>query len=307
MSPLVPPEFARTYAAMYGKAGERWVRELPALLDWCAARWSLTLLPREHELSFNFVTPALRADGTSAILKVGFPNAELLSEIEALRVYAGRGINRLLEAAPERGALLLERLQPGRMLVELAVEDDERATAVAAEVMRALWRPAPAQHRFPNVSDWIGGMVKLRPTFGGGTGPFPERLVTQAERLFDELLASAPPPVLLHGDLHHYNILTAQRRPWLAIDPKGVIGEPAYETGALLRNPFPTAAGWPDLRHLLARRVDLLAERLELDRQRILGWGAAQCVLAGWWSYEDTGSGWAEWLPFAEALSALLD
>jgi streptomycin 6-kinase len=60
-----------------------------------------------------------------------------------------------------------------------------------------------------------------------------------AESLFRELIASSESPVLLHGDLHHFNILSARRQPWLAIDPKGVAGEPAYEPGALLRNPNP--------------------------------------------------------------------
>jgi streptomycin 6-kinase len=107
-------------------------------------------------------------------------------------------------------------------------------------------------------------------------------------------------PVLLHGDLHHWNILAAGRQPWLALDPKGIVGEPAYEVGALLRN--------PDLMPLQVqeRRVDQLTAELGFDRYRILGWGIAQAVLSAWWSYEDHGHGWESAVACAEILAALL-
>jgi streptomycin 6-kinase len=125
--------------------------------------------------------------------------------------------------------------------------------------------------------------------------------VDTAERLFAELLASQAEPVLLHGDLHHFNILAAERQPWLALDPKGVVGEPAYEVGALLRNPSPDQPA-----HVQARRVAQLAEALALDRERLLGWGVAQAVLSGWWMYEDHGYGWEPALACAEVLAGLM-
>jgi streptomycin 6-kinase len=130
-------------------------------------------------------------------------------------------------------------------------------------------------------------------------------LVETAEGLFAELLSSMDELVLLHGDLHHYNILSAEREPWLAIDPKGVVGEPAYELGAWLRNPVPHVFSWPDARQVTARRVDQFAELLGLDRQRIIGWGIAQAVLSAWWDYEDVGRGWEDVLACAEWLMVL--
>jgi streptomycin 6-kinase len=87
------------------------------------------------------------------------------------------------------------------------------------------------------VDQWSSGLKKLRQRFAGETGPFPKRLVEMAERLFDELLSSSSSCVLLHGDLHHLNVLKSQDG-WKAIDPKGVAGEPAYEVCALLLNPI---------------------------------------------------------------------
>ena len=165
--------------------------------------------------------------------------------------------------------------------------------------MRQLWRPVPPDHTFPTVARWAKGMQRLRAEFGGGTGPFPSRLVEKAERLFADLLGSMNAPVLLHGDLHHWNILAAERRPWLAIDPKGIAGEPAYEVGALLRNRLDAG---PDIRRLTMRRVDQLAEALGFDRKRLWAWCLAQAVLSAWWSYEDHGGGWEEMIEFAELL-----
>ena len=111
---------------LYGEVGAEWLDNLPSLVADFAGRWSLNVLPPFEPLSYNYVAPALRADGTDVVLKVGVPNPELLTEIEALRLYAGHGMVQILEADPDRGALLLERLKPGTPLSTLA--DDERAT-----------------------------------------------------------------------------------------------------------------------------------------------------------------------------------
>jgi streptomycin 6-kinase len=298
---MVSQSFSRTIVELYGAEGEAWLARLPALIAACERRWSLTVRPPFPNLSYNYVAPAVQSGSRDVVLKVGVPNPELLTEMAALRLYDGRGMVRLLEADAAQGVMLLEWLRPGTLLVE--VSEDEQATAVAAQVMQQMWRPLPPEHAFPSVADWAGGLRKLRPHFGGGTGPFPPRLVEMAETLFAELLASSAEPVLLHGDLHHFNILAATRRPWLAIDPKGVAGEPAYESGALLRNPMPQIATEPDLERLLARRVDQLAELLAMDRQRIAGWGVAQAVLSAWWRVEDHGHGGQAALACAEALA----
>jgi streptomycin 6-kinase len=169
--------------------------------------------------------------------------------------------------------------------------------------MRQLWRPVPAEHQFPTVAKWAAGMGRLRVRFGGTTGPLPASLVEEAETLFAELIASMGEVVLLHGDLHHENIVAAERQPWLALDPKGLVGEPAYEVGALLRNRLPEPLTQPEASRILARRVDQLAEELGLDRERLLGWGLAQAVLSAWWSIEDHGYGWEHAISVAGALA----
>jgi streptomycin 6-kinase len=253
----IPDSFARTTLELHGAAGRVWLSRLPSIIADCAGRWSLSVLPPFEPLSYNYVAPAVRTAGADvgrasvdAVLKVGVPNHELLTEIEALRLYDGHGAARLLEADPDKGALLVERLKPGTPLSKLA--DDEQATSIAVQVMCQLWKPPPPEHSFPSVADWAAGLKRLRTRFGGGSGPLPAASVEAAEALFGDLIGSMAEPVLLHGDLHHQNILAADRQPWLAIDPKGLIGEPAYEVGALLRNPMPEILQEPQPGRILA-------------------------------------------------------
>lgn len=280
----LPTHFVKTVTSTF-TGGAEWLENLPNLLAECERRWGLVVQPTTFTLSYNYVAPATLADGTEIVLKAGVPNRELRTEIAALRLYDGRGCVRLLDADPEAGVLLLERLHPGEMLT--IVQDDDEATRIAALAMKTLWRPLPAAHSFPSVADWGRGLAELREEFGGGTGPFDEGVVETAVSLFTDLLASSDTPVLLHGDLHHYNILSAGDG-WRVIDPKGVAGEPAYEVGALLRNPF-TIFAEPDVKRITARRLDILAETLDMDRERLRQWSLAQAVLSAWWSYEDGG------------------
>jgi streptomycin 6-kinase len=297
----IPDRFARVIVELHGPAGAEWLKRLPALIVACERRWSLSVLPPFSGLSYNYVAPAVRCDGTPTVLKLGFPNRELRTEIAALRQINGDGIVQLLDADPDQGALLLEHLKPGTSLSSLP--DDVQATSIAAQVMRRIWRAVPPEHAFPSITEWADGLRKLRLRYGGTTGPFPTSLVEEAEALFSELTSSMAELMLLHGDLHHDNILAAERQPWLAIDPKGVVGEPAYEVGALLRNPGTRLLAEPQPGRILARRVYQLAEELGFERARLRGWALAQAVLAAWWSLEDHGHGWERGLAYAELLA----
>jgi streptomycin 6-kinase len=300
----IPNTLARIIVELHGETGSEWLENLPSLLEDCAQRWSLTISPPFEALSYNYVAPAVDLDGREVVLKAGVPNPELITEIEALHLFRGEGSVLLLDADPEVGILLLERLSPGNLLS--TVKDDQQATSIAVKVMQQLWRAPPPTHPFPTVEKWAAGLKRLRRAFDGGSGPFPQALIETAEALLEELIASSDKPVLLHGDLHHGNILSARRQPWLALDPKGVVGEAAYEVGSLLRNPMPELLHAPHPRRLLARRVDQLAEELGFERERLVNWGLAQAVLSAWWSYEDHGHGWEPGITCAEHLAALL-
>ena len=298
MTPL-PDVFVRNVVAVYGEAeGRAWLAALPRLVAELAERWELTV-GEPYGLSFNYVAPADRADGTRAVLKLTPPAGELRFEVAALRHFGGSGAVRLLAADVEGGALLLERAEPGELLTVLQARDDDAATRVAAEVGRRLHRPATGPLR--TVDDWARAAFGwLRARYGGGTGPLPAALLDRAEAEHAELVASAAPPVVLHGDLHHDNILTSERG-WLAIDPHGVLGEPAYEAAPLLRNPIGFGSH-PDLAAVLDRRVPILAEVYGVDPGRIRAWGRAHNAVSLIWDHED---GDRVDLPTLAVLSAL--
>jgi streptomycin 6-kinase len=288
----------------FGEAGRDWLRDLPYVISEAAERWSLKLGRPFSNLSINFVTPATRGDGAEVVLKAGVPNKEIFTEISALTLFDGRGAVQILEADPDRGVMLLERLFPGTPV--LAMGDDVQAAAVAAGVMSSLKRDVPADHAFPSVEDWFTGLAKVRARFDGGSGPFPAELLRLAERISAELLASMGERVLLHGDLHHENILKSSRGSWLAIDPKGVVGEQAYEVCAFLRNPMPDLLTAMDTKRVLARRIDQFSEMLGVDRARLIRWGLSEAVLSASWDIDDESRSWEGAIFVAETFAAMV-
>lgn len=283
----IPEQFQRQMIDLHGDEGAAWLARLPDILAVCEERWGISIQPPFPNLSYHYVTPAIRTDGTPVVVKACSPTDEFETELTAMRHFDGHGFAKVLAFDEIDEVMLLERLVPGTPLTQ--VEDDEEATRCAAAVMREIWRPGLPDYPFKTVSDWGKGFARLRQYYNGGSGPFPPALLLEAEGIFAEFCASESERVLLHGDLHHDNMLAATRQPYLAIDPKGVIGEPAYETAAMLHNPLPQVLDYPNPGHALERRVAILSEMLGFERARIRGWGMAQAVLSAWWVIEDFG------------------
>jgi streptomycin 6-kinase len=280
------PKFVATIRGLFGAEGNNWLAHLPELAEEFARRWHLTLSSHFNNLSFNYVISAIRDDGTPAVLKLGVPNFELTSEIEALNAYDGRGVVRLLEADSERGAVLLERLLPGNMLSTL--KDEEKSTRIAAEVLKVLWRHEPENHHFKSIFNWAEGLNKIPFLFPQGI-PIPSKLIDQAKSLFADLIPSQNSKMLLHGDFHHYNVLSAGEG-WKAIDPKGIIGEPEFDLTPFLENevdPKDPAT----MRKITEKRINLFCEVLGFDAKRVKNWLIAHSILSTWWLVEDHGVG----------------
>lgn len=322
----LPPEFISTIQSTFREEGHAFLESLPELIAEASARWGLTDVQPAPLLSYNFVAFARRGEVLSphitdnqsigredpaptydVVLKMGVPNREMRSEMAALRLFNGEGACKLLEYDEERCWMLLERLNPGVMLATM--EDDEEATRIAAEVMKRIWVPVGARHvvplhqKFIRLTDWfLGGFERLRKQFNGGTGPLDEKLVERAESSARDFFAENHSPVLMHGDFHHYNILSSERG-WLVIDPKGVIGPAGYEVGPLMMNPWGSFSDGIS-RRLSLRRIDILREHLGFERERIREWSLAHAVLSAWWGIEDS-TGWEYPMIFGEMMAGL--
>ena len=279
----LPHEFIKTIQNTFGDDGSAWLASLPNLIDEASHRWRLTDVQLVPNLSYNYVAFATRGQ-EDVVLKIGVPNRELASEMSALHYFNGRGAVRLLGADEGHAMFLLERLRPGEMLATL--KDDDHATRIAADVMLNLWRPPPENIPFIKLTDWFYELEKLRPAFNGGTGPFPKKLIEEVEETLPRLFIESNPPMLIHGDLHHFNILLSNDQ-WLAIDPKGVIGHPEYEVGPFLINPFPNLLNGGRPKVQIVKRIAIFSERLGFPRQRLRDWGMCHAVLSAWWSLED--------------------
>lgn len=238
--------------------------------------------------------PVLR-DGERAILKLACIEEERRGG-ELMEWYAGIGAAPVL--AREGEAILLVRLDGGRSLADMARSgEDDEATRILCNTARTLHTPrgqAPPERLVP-LETWCRALEPAAARHGG--------LFEKAAKVLRPLLRDAQDPVVLHGDLHHDNVLDGGERGWLAIDPKGVFGERAFDYANLFRNPDVETALAPGR---MARRVQIVAAQTGLQPKRILEWVLAYAGLGAAWSLED-GQDPQPGLRIVESAAAELD
>jgi streptomycin 6-kinase len=244
----------------------------------CAREWRV-IVDETFETGTSVIAFGQRAT-LPVVLKVAKNPGDEWRCGDVLDAFGGRGVVRVYEYTA--GAALLERAVPGQPLSELSLTGrDDEATEALADV---IGRMSPSHSAScPTVEDWTVSFDRYIAT---GAGEIPSPLVAEARPLYAALCASQTRPRLLHGDLQHYNILFDAGRGWLAIDPKGVVGEIECEIGPALRNPFerPDVFANPVV---IEKRLASLASRLHLDPARALGWTFALAVLSAIWDVED--------------------
>ncbi len=292
----LPPALLRALRDVHDDA-EGWLETLPETLAGLESRWHIRVTGLVPQLSYNLVAYAQRLDGTPCILKLSPPNDEIVCEAEALKYYAGDGICQLLERADDVSALLLERVTPGVSLQELWTPgEDKTHTQITAELMRRLWRPVVEPNLFRSLTSWTGALWEDY-----------ESIPTDLQRQAQGLLQGLNPeqdPVLLHADLHHGNILTATKEPFLAIDPKGIVGARGYDVGTYLHNPMQATAA--ELIALLPSRLKIFSGMLGLGRQELARWGFVHMVLSACWDAEMHGDWDVRALKVARGLERFL-
>lgn len=282
----LPSRLAHSVATWEDETAAEWLRDLPGRLARLSAVWEVELDPPFEPGGVTaYVAPARRADGSGAVVKVVIPHREATHEAAALDAWAGDGAVRLLAHASQDHAMLLERCEPGSALG--AVGDEEQILTEAATVLSRLWRPPADDHPFEQlaaVAEWFADLVVERQT--RLARPLPSVLVDRAVDLLRILPSTADRHVILHHDFHPANVL-ASERGWLAIDPKPQVGDPAFDPVQLvLQTTDPLDEDDPPT--VVRRRVEVLADLLDVDAARMAAWGLARCV--EWALYEiDTG------------------
>ncbi|WP_428834498.1 aminoglycoside phosphotransferase family protein [Nonomuraea maheshkhaliensis] len=298
MSETVPIEIPGALATAHlkygGEAGAAWTAALPALAGRYLDEWDLSPDGAPRHGIMALVLPVVRADGTKAALKLQPVTPETVHEGLALRTWAGDGSVRLLDADPETGAMLLERLDGGRSLA--AVPDVMQALDVLSGLLRRLVaRPAPEGMR--RLDDVARALLERAEKIAAR--PIPEE-----DRYWVGLCASAVADLvsdagedtgedteagerLLHWDLHYDNVLAGEREPWLAIDPKPLAGDPAFELLPALHNRWDEALATGHAPREVLRRFDFMVDALGLDRRRAAGWTLGRVLQNLLWRLED--------------------
>jgi len=256
-----------------------WLERLPELVSELAAEWRLEVESPFEPAHISLVVPARQADGSPAVLKVNFPEPESEHEAEALARWNGVGAVRLIAGDGVRRALVVERCLPGTQLWEV---EEGRANEIAADVLSQLWQAAPIGAFRSLAGEAARWAAELPLTWEGAGRPFEQALLDEAVEFLATASSTAEDDALLHQDLHGGNILQSERG-WLAIDPKPLVGERAFDVASLLRDRRDDLARDPDAAGRIRRRLDFFSDRLELDRERVRGWGIAHALA---WGFE---------------------
>jgi streptomycin 6-kinase len=258
-------------AAICHKTPERaaWLDHLPDVLRRLEDLWALTPdAPLDGgEPSCSYVAAVRSADGTPTVLKIAIPHMEGEHEIHGLRFWGGDATVRLLRADDDLGAMLLERCKPGTTLRVLAEHDQD---VVISGLLRRLWRSPSSPHPFRSLSTlteyWTSetlGQIEQWPDVG---------LVREGLQLLKELPRNASSKVLLATDLHAGNVVRAEREPWLVIDPKPFVGDPAYDATQHLFNCRTRLRLDPD------RTIRSFADLAGIEHERVRLWTFARAA-----------------------------
>ena len=292
----LPKIFAQNTQDLCGEVGERWLNDLPRIIEEISGNWSLEVNKSFSNLSYNYVAPCVRADGSEAVLKIALPlnNPEIFNESSFLQIADGKCAVKFLNFDKKRRAMLLEKLTPGANLKEICGKNDAKAVEIAIKIMCGLSKKPPQDSSFRRLEDWFKGIKKANNT------KFDNRFALKAFGFFERLSSASKQKLLIHGDLHHENILSAQREPFLAIDPKGIIGDIGYEIAVFLNNHMIWLSADKNLCEKLNDAVRRFSEAFEITPQNLKDWAFAQIVLSAWWTFEENGVNWQNDLMLAE-------
>ena len=281
----LPKKFMHNVSTTWGKEGSLWLDQLPALISYFSKKWQLQNIVPFSNLSYHYVARAFSVQYKSdVVLKLGIPIGELDKEQKTLNYFNGHGCVKLLAHEINKGAMLLQSINPGTTLKTFFPDRDIQAIEKAARVMQKLHtQPISSKDAdiFPTINNWYS----LLDTFK--TNKIPQKQLQKVQKLSRNLLSSQKELYVLHGDLHHENILFDELSDtWLAIDPKGVIGERACEIGPFIYNPLPELLQQSKPENIIARRFDQFSTILIIDQQKLIDWSYTRAILAACWSLQ---------------------
>jgi streptomycin 6-kinase len=274
----VPEAFARSTAEREGKPGLEWLAELPGIVGELLGRWGCMADGEVMHGGVGVIVPVRRPAQGRFVLKVSFPHPGNVHEPDAFAAWGGRGAVRMHERDDAQYAMLLERALGSTLAEE---EDGDEVVTVAGRISCRLAIPAPAG--LPRLREQADAWEEQLRTDADELTHTMSRYVVDAAVATVRELGRVQPDILVHGDLHARNILRADREPWLAVDPKGYAGDPAYDGGTLLKTHALRLLETDDLHKGVHRTLDVFTEAAELDRDRVQRWAQLHAVQTAFW------------------------
>lgn len=262
--------------SMYGDNGKQWLDSLPEITAKIAKEHNLSGLTPVNNMTFNYVASGYQNENP-IILKIGMNSKALTKEASCLKAFAKHAVAEVI--AHDDNMIIMQRAVPGSTLKDHFPDNDIDATKILCESIKELHKASiPESHNFYHLSELFKTLDQKL--------DIPNEILSKAKHLRDKLLSTTTEEVLLHGDVHHDNILK-NGDSWLVIDPKGFIGDPAFEPAAYFCNPIPELLQENQPREIITNRINICSAELGIDSQRIADWLYAKSVLCWAWSLED--------------------
>jgi streptomycin 6-kinase len=272
--------FYENISNLYGVRGQAWLTNLPFIIKSLSDAWCLTNIDPVNNMTFHYVATATLDAKQDVVLKIGFDEMVIQNEKKALEYFDGMGSIQLLAYHPEHKALLLQQAVPGTTLKSLYPKQIDMVMDIYVKTMHKLHEnKLPHTHTFEHIENWLTSIDKV------SSDLLPNNLLHKARSLKNSLLKSIDNPVVLHGDLHHDNILQ-HGNSWLAIDPKGIVGDVGFEIAAF-DFIHPSELSAPNINDLFAYRIHTIARKSGLSAQLITNWVFVRLILTAVWLIED--------------------
>ncbi|MBI2791339.1 MAG: phosphotransferase [Gammaproteobacteria bacterium] len=273
--------FIANIHTVYKEVGKEWLEKLTFHIAELANQWDFRFIHPLANLTYHYVALVeLNLTKEIVILKMGPIGSNIVQEAQWLCSFHHR-VPRVLNIDENRNAFLMEYLTPGDTLKSLVQKgEDDAATRIISQTILELHRD---QDEYPSSYKHL---ADLMPALSQLKGLIDNGLLSKAQSLFLDLTLDRTQDVLLHGDLHHDNILLSGDT-WKVIDPHGYIGSPIAEIGPMIHNHFDCFPCHEPMQKIIETRLKILCEMLPYDPKSIQAWAFCLTMLSTAWDFED--------------------
>ena len=276
-------KFEKNTINLWGEKGKSWLNQLPEIITRLSKHWDLDAIKPVDNMSYNYVAKAAQKASKPVVLKISCDGQLIEDEYHALKHFNGQGSIKVFDIQNDLHALLLEQAIPGTLLKEHYSENIAGTIKIYTDVVKALASQARPSGQYTSVKKWCEAIDSLHDS------RIKPDYIFKAKMLRDFLLSSAEKEYLCHGDLHLENIICHENK-WLSIDPKGVVGEIAFEAAAF---DLIDKREWLDpesIQDKILHRTHLIASQLNINHDRLLAWIYLRAMISAQWFIEDNGN-----------------